>query len=61
MCMDTTIIHYLENNSKKGGKKGNTYIGDSDREARANEAINYYLERKAQKEKDKNTTTIKLK
>lgn len=61
MCMDTTIIHYLENKRGKGGKKNNTYIDDSSREARANEAINLYLERKAQKEKDKNTTTIKLK
>lgn len=58
MSMDTTIIHYLEN---KSGKKNNTYTDDSSREARANEAISYYLERKAQKEKSKQTTNIKLK
>ena len=52
MCMDTTIIHYPDENDKK-----------QDKLDKVEEAKRIYLERKAQKEKEKqqNTQTIKLK
>lgn len=51
MCMDTTIIKYADSEKDKV----------QDREDKAAEAKRLFLERKAQKEKQQNTQTIKLK
>lgn len=54
MCMDTTIIHYLNEEDKK-----------QDKLDKIEEAKRVYMERKAQREKEKQKTqdalTIKLK
>jgi hypothetical protein len=50
MCMDTTILHYLDDEDKKQDKLN-----------KIEEAKRVYLERKAQREKEKQQTTINIK
>jgi hypothetical protein len=50
MCMDTTILHYLDEEDKK-----------QDKLDKIEEAKRIHLERKAQREKEKQQKTINIK
>lgn len=50
MCMDTTILYYPDKEDEK-----------NDKQKKIDEATRVYYERKKQKEKEKQTTSINLK